>query len=129
MNKDIKIIFEKYIKILENDNISNNMTGSDASTKNQIDHTARFLPIGRDTDEEEKNKMLESEKIRIKLKDFFNSVKSLATICQKDSVTYKELSNFISIINDPAVKNDLDKLKMALQSENVEAGVNASLPS
>lgn len=129
MNRDNKIIFEGYKKILENDNISNNMTGSDVSTKYQVDSMAKFLPIGRDMDNEEEKKMLESEKIKIKLKDFFNSIKSLATVCQKDTVTFKEISHFISLIENPAVKNDLDSLKSALQSENMESGVNASLSS
>jgi len=126
MNKDIKILFEKYMSILENSDISNNMSGSDVSTKFQTDAMARFLPIGRDTDEEEK-KMLESEKLRIKMKDLFTQFSALISAASKETVTYKEVSKLVDFLDNPEVKGDLEKLKNALQAENIESGSNASL--
>ena len=127
MNKDIHILFEKYKSIFENDNISNNMAGSDVSTKFQTDAMARFLPVGQD-DEEEK-KMLESEKLRIKMKDLFTSFNALISAASKETVTYKEISKLIEFLDNPQVKGDLEKLKNALQAENIESGANASLSS
>lgn len=125
MNKESKILFERYKAIIENSDISNNMSGSDVSTKYQTDNMARFLPIGQDVDDEEKQ--LESEKLRIKLKELFDSMKGLIDACAKDTCTYKEISRLMDLMNNPEVNKDLEAYKNALQGENQESGANASL--
>jgi len=126
MNKESRELFAKYISIVENSDISNNMSGSDVSTKYQTDNMARFLPIGQDSDEEERQ--LESKKLRIKLKDLFLNIKALVDACGKDTCTYREVGKLLDLMDNPEAKNDLQTLKNALQAEDQESGANASLP-
>jgi hypothetical protein len=125
MNKETKNLFERYKTIVENSDISNNMSGSDVSTKYQTDNMSRFLPIGQDADDEERQ--LESEKLRVKLKELFNIMKGLIDACTKDTCTYKEISRLMDLMNSPEANKDMEAYKNALQGENQESGANASL--
>lgn len=128
MKSDIKNILNSYIKILENTDISNNMSGKDVSTKYTTDNTARFLPIGQDMDEEEKN-IQKSQAIRQKLDSMFSRLKSLLETAEKPSSTGKDISNLLSFMDNPEVKGDLTELLNAIRLEEQNAGVNANISS
>lgn len=125
MNSDIKSIFESYKRILENDNISNNMSGKDVSTKFTTDQMSRFTPIAQD--EEEKAKLNPHKQLKIKLKDFFTHIKPLIEIVQSDKCKSSDVSRLLDIMNNPAIKTDLEELKKMLQLEDQDNGNNAKL--
>lgn len=126
MNKDSKTIFNNYKKILENSDISNNMSGKDVSTKFTTDHMARFLPIGQDDEEKKRNPFKE---IKHKLNDFFTTVKALVDKCQSNTCNSSDISKLLDIIDNPAVRNDLQELKNMIQLEDQNNGNNAKLSS
>lgn len=125
MNKEIKIIFEKYKKVLENSDISNNMS-SDVSTKFTTDHMARFLPIGQDDEEQKKNPFKE---LKQNLNDFFTTLKALATACQSDSCKSSDIGKLLELMDNPAAKRDLTNLKNNIQLEDQDNGNNTKLSS
>lgn len=126
MNKDIKTIFENYKKVLENSDISNNMS-SDVSTKFTTDHMARFLPIGQD--DEEKKKADPLKELKNKLNNFFTSLKALANTCQMDSCKSSDIGKLLDLMNNPEAKTDLEELKKAIQLMDQDNGNNAKLSS
>jgi hypothetical protein len=126
MNKDIKNIFKNYKHILENSDISNNMSGGDASTKFHVDHTAKFLPIGQDDEE----KKLNSHKVyKEKLNEFFTTVKALADLCQSDRCKSSDIGKLLELMDNPAAKADLTEFKNILQLEDQSNGNNSRLSS
>jgi hypothetical protein len=126
MNKDIKNIFSSYKSILENTDISNNMSGSDVSTKYTTDNTARFLPIGQD---DEEKKVSKPEAIFNKLSNLFAKLKSLISTVESKTCSSKEVSNLIAYMNDAEVKGDLDQLLRELQLQEQNAGLNSRVSS
>lgn len=126
MNKDIKTIFENYKKVLENSDISNNMS-SDVSTKFTTDHMARFLPIGQD--DEEKKKIDPLKELKNKLNNFFTSLKALASACQMESCKSSDIGKLIDLMNNPEAKTDLEEFKKAMQLMDQDNGNNAKLSS
>lgn len=126
MNSEEKNIFKNYLTILENENISNGQM-SQVSTTHQVDHNARFLPLGMDMDEEEKK--LKSELIKEKLKNLFANFKSLIDLCGNKKCTSSDVSRLLSLMDNPEAKNDLSELKNALGLEEQERNKNASFSS
>jgi hypothetical protein len=126
MNKDIKVIFENYKKILENSDISNNMS-SDVSTKFTTDHMARFLPIGQDDEEKKKRDPL--KELRNKLNNFFTSLKALASTCQAEGCKSSDIGKLIDLMDNPEARTDLDELKKAIQLIDQDNGSNSKLSS
>lgn len=127
MNKDIKTIFENYKKVLENSDISNNMSGKDVSTKFTTDHMARFLPIGQDDEEKQKKDPLKG--LKEKLNNFFTSLKALASACQGKNCKSSDLGKLLDLMNNPEAKTDLNELKNAIQLMDQDNGNNAKLSS
>ena len=123
MNKENDIIFENYKKVLENSDISNNMS-SDVSTKFTTDHMARFLPIGQDDEEKNKDPKIV---IKSKLNDFFTTAKALISNCQGKNVNSSDLGKLLSLIKNPEVINDLEELQKAIQLEDQNNGNNAKV--
>lgn len=126
MNKDIINIFNSYKFILENSDISNNMSGSDVSTKYTVDNTARFLPIGQDDEEKKETK---PEAIFNKLSNLFAKLKSLISTVESKTCSSKEVSNLIAYMKDAEVQGDLEELLKELQLEEQNAGLNARVSS
>lgn len=115
MNKDEKNLAKSYQKILESINISNNMEQG-VSTK--------YYPV-HDMDEEEKYKT-NKERILKKLETSFSKIKSLIDSCNKNC-TLSTVSELCDMLEHPALKADLNNLKMTLQEDNVETGENSKL--
>jgi hypothetical protein len=126
MNKDIKVIFENYKKILENSDISNNMS-SDVSTKFTTDHMARFLPIGQDDEEKKKRDPL--KELRNKLNNFFTSLKAFASTCQAEGCKSSDIGKLIDLMDNPEARTDLEELKKAIQLMDQDNGNNSKLSS
>ena len=115
MNKDSKNLAKSYQKVLESVNISNNMeTG--VSTK--------YYPM-HDMDEEEKYKS-NKDRILKKLESAFSNIKTIIDSCNKNC-TLTTVSELCDALENPALKTDLNNLKMTLQEDNVETGNNARL--
>jgi phosphoenolpyruvate carboxylase len=127
MNRDIYNLAQKYLVILEGENISDTYK-SQASTKYTTDNMQRFIPIAQDQADEEMN-TLASEKIRKKLKTGFSRLKSLIQICESERCTYKQISEMLHLMDDPEFRGDLEQYKTSLQEENRESGLNSSLES
>lgn len=125
MNKDINNIFTKYRIIKESEDISNNMSGKDVSTKYNVDHTAKFLPIGQDIDDEEKKKFEDTEKIQNELKILFDGLKNLITNCEGKNITSKSVSKLISTLDSPEIKKHLNNLLNHLQLKEQDQGLNS----
>lgn len=123
MNKDINSIFKNYRQILENSDISNNMS-SDVSTKFTTDHMARFLPIGQDEEEKQKEPKLE---LKNKLNEFFTSVKAYISNCQGKNIKSSDIGKLLSLIKSPEALNDLEELQKAIQLEDQNNGNNAKV--
>jgi hypothetical protein len=126
MNKDIKNIFKNYKQILENTDISNNMSGSGASTKYTVDHMARFLPIGQD---DEEKKINSQDEYKNKLKEFFTTVKALVDLCQSDRCKSSDIGKLLDLMDSPAAKADLTEYKNILQIKDQNNGNNTKLSS
>jgi hypothetical protein len=125
MKKDEKEIYYKYNTIVENENLTNGQM-SQASTTFQVDHTAKFLPIGRDMDEEEKKKF-KSEILKEKLKNLFSSLKSLIDACDGKKCTSDTVGKLLNLMDNPEARNDLSDLKNALGLEEQDSGRNSGL--
>jgi len=123
MNNDIKFIFENYKRILENSDISNNMS-SNVSTKFTTDHMARFLPIGQDEEEKQREPKIE---LKNKLNEFFTSVKAYISNCQSKNVKSSDIGKLLSLIKNPEAINDLEELQKAIQLEDQNNGNNAKV--
>ena len=127
MNKEIYSIAERYSLIKENDNISNNMSGKDVSSKFQVDHTAKFLPVGQDKESQLGPEESESEFMRGKVELLFKTLKGIIDSCQSENCSVREVSKLIDLMDDPEARNDLEQYKLALQKEDQESGVNSKL--
>jgi hypothetical protein len=125
MKKTEKELFSRYKIVLENENISNGQM-SQVSTNFQVDHNAKFLPIGQDVDDEEKTN-LKSSILKHKLKEPFTSLKTLIASCESKTCSIKSVSELLSMLDNPRFKSLLTDLKQQLQTENQEAGTNAKL--
>jgi hypothetical protein len=126
MDKNINKIAQLYSIIRESESINNNIqTG--ASTKFAVDHNSRFVPIGQDIDEEELG--LESDKILKDLEPKFAELKSLIEACQGDKKSLQTVSMLADFLDNPDFKGKLNDLKMAVQKENMNNGINTRLSS
>jgi len=128
MKNDIQQIYSKYKIIKESEDISNNMSGKDVSTKYNVDHTAKFLPIGQDIDEEEKNKFNDTKKIQDELKIMFDGLKNLITSCEGKNITSKAVSKLLSTLDSPEIKKHLNNLLNHLQLKEQDQGINSIKP-
>lgn len=130
MNKDTHNIYNSYkagFLLKENEDISNNMSGKDVSTKFQVDHTAKFLPVGQDKESMLGPEESESEQLRGKIELLFKTFKTIIDSCQTERCSVREVSKLIDLLDDPEARNDLEQYKLALQKEDQEGGVNAKL--
>ena len=127
MNNEIRKLARMYSLIRENDNISNNMSGKDVSTKFQVDHTAKFLPVGQDKESQLGPEEGEIELKRGKVELLFKTLKSVIDACQSENCSVREVSRLIDLIDDPEARNDLEQYKLALQRDDQESGANSKL--
>jgi hypothetical protein len=125
MKNDIIKIIEEYKHVVENSNISNNMTQGDVSTKYTANSIPKFLPIGQDMDEEEL-KNLESDRIKQKLQTFFSQLKGYVDSCESKNCNYRIVSHLIELIQNPEVIQDLQSYKQSLQLEDQERGTSVA---
>lgn len=125
MNKDAKLLAERYYRIVESENIDNT-SRSDASTKYTVDNTQKFLPIGQDQAEEEKMN-LKSDSIIKKLEPLFMKMKTLIDTCSSKRCKERDIAHLLELMDNPAVKGDLQQLRSAMQEENMESGFNNGL--
>jgi hypothetical protein len=124
MNNDIKNLINKYMVILEGEDISDTFK-SQVSTKYTTDNTQKFLPIAQDQAEEEK---IDKEKrVRNNIKEPLQKLKSLIDACLSKDCNYKRVSALMHFIDDPQFKKDLELFKNALQTKNMELGGNSTL--
>jgi hypothetical protein len=128
MDRDSKNITKHYLTLLENDNISNNMSGKDVSTKFQVNSIPKFLPVAQEM-EEEKMKSLPSEGVRKKLEEYFTGLTSLIKNCESKNCSSKDVSRLIEMLDSPRAKADLNDLKSALQLQDQHSGANAKFSS
>jgi hypothetical protein len=127
MNNEIYSIAKRYSIIKESENISNNMSGKDVSTRFQTDNTAKFLPVGQDKENALGPEESESELMRGKVELLFKTFKSIIDSCQTENCSVREVSKLIDLLDDPEVRNDLEQYKLALQREDQDNGVNSKL--
>jgi hypothetical protein len=127
MKKDILEIYKSYIQITESEDISNNMSGKDVSTKFQVDHTAKFLPVGQEKENMLGPEETEVEQLRGKIELLFKTFKTIIDSCQTERCSVREVSKLIDLLDDPEARNDLEQYKLALQKEDQDGGVNAKL--
>ena len=104
------------------------MSGKDASTKYTTDNTAKFLPMGQDMDEEEKNKLKVDVNIQEQLKPIFDKMKSLMNVCEGKNCSSKEISHLLSMLDSPELKKHLQEFKKYLQLKEQHTGFNAFAP-
>jgi hypothetical protein len=126
MDSNIKNLAKLYQHIKESEDISNNIA-SGASSRFQMDHNAKFLPIGQDMDEEEN--ISKSKRVYDRVKTVFANMKALINACSSENISLPNLSKLIDFMDNPQVRGDLEDLKKTLQGENLENGKNTKLSS
>jgi hypothetical protein len=110
---------------MKNDN--NKISGKDVSTKFQVDHTAKFLPVGQDKENMLGPEEAQDEKARGKVELAFNALRDAIESCKSENCSVREISRLIDMLDNPELKNDLNQYKIALQKKDQEIGANSKL--